>query len=179
MARGIQNFPNVIAPDADYLDGDVKDAPNGTPVNKLTMSDIYQFFAKVMREAGLTFNNLPDNESNGYQLYAAAVKASRPYDVYTARLTQSGTNDPVMTIAENSLSGVPAPTRSSTGLFLLTLAGEFDLARQTVCFAQSQTLNRTTRIQRNNDDEVVVSSVDNSGALADTVTCDIEIRVYR
>jgi hypothetical protein len=178
MARGIQNFPNVTAPDSDYLDGNVKDAPNGTPVNKLTMSDIWQFFAKMMREAGVSFNNLPDNETNGYQLYESLNASARPYKCYCATVTQSGTNDPVADIHENQLSGDPTFARSGAGTYSITLTGEFTAGKVAV-FAHCETANRTAKLSNVSVDGFVFSVLDNSFAGADGSKTNIEIRVYR
>lgn len=78
MAYGLQNFPNIHSVDSDYPNGDVKDdtgANDGTPINRQTTADMYQFFAKLMRETNTTPNNLPDNEYNGLQYYEAAKVA--------------------------------------------------------------------------------------------------------
>jgi hypothetical protein len=37
------------------------------------VGDWSQFFAKLMRETGATYNNLPDNEYSGLQLYTALL----------------------------------------------------------------------------------------------------------
>lgn len=77
MARGIQNFPNIVTPDSDYPNGRIKDNPGdatGTPINEYTNGDLQQFFAKIMREAGITPNGLPDNEYSGNQYYQALIK---------------------------------------------------------------------------------------------------------
>lgn len=50
---------------------------------------------------------------------------ARPYKVYTALLTQSGTDDPVATVLENTLSGTPVWTRVDTGQYYCTLVNEF------------------------------------------------------
>jgi hypothetical protein len=178
MARGIQNFPNVTAPDSDYLDGNVKDAPNGTPVNTLTMSDAWQFFAKLMRVAGLTFNNLPDNESNGYQLYDALTTAARPYDSYVAALTQSGTGAPTAVVMENSLGGTLVLARSIGGTYSATLVGAFDAAK-TVGFISVQTIQRYGKITRFSDDAVLILIEDETGTLDDDWSAYVEIRAYR
>ena len=49
---------------------------------------------------------------------------SRPYKVYTALLTQSGTNAPVATVLENTL-GTVTFTRSSTGVYFVNSSGLF------------------------------------------------------
>lgn len=74
MAIGIQNFPNIIPADDDYLSGRIKDNPgdgSGTPVNQLTNGDIHEFFAWLMNRAGIIPNGLPDNEYSGHQFIKA------------------------------------------------------------------------------------------------------------
>lgn len=75
MARDLQNFPNIIAPSSDYPSGRIKDDPGdgtGTPVDEETNGDLQQFFAKLLREdPDTTPNDLPDNTTNGFQLYEA------------------------------------------------------------------------------------------------------------
>lgn len=76
MAIGLQNMANIESPDSDFPNGNIKDdtgANDGTPANKQTVADIYQFFAKLMRLASITPNGLPDSEYNGFQ-YVQAVK---------------------------------------------------------------------------------------------------------
>lgn len=75
MARlPIQWSTNIVAPDSDYPSGRSKDTPNGTAMREETMGDFQQFFFKMMREAGITANGLPDNEYSGNQYFEAAGK---------------------------------------------------------------------------------------------------------
>jgi hypothetical protein len=76
MARAITSLPNTIAPDTDYPGGRLKDKVGsnpGTRVNEPMVGDWSQFFDKIMRETGATYNNLPDNEYTGNQLYEALL----------------------------------------------------------------------------------------------------------
>lgn len=50
---------------------------------------------------------------------------SRPYKVYTALLTQTGTNAPVATVLENTLGGTPVWTRDDAGIYIATLTSAF------------------------------------------------------
>ena len=61
---------------------------------------------------------------------------SRPYKVYTALLSQSGTNAPVATVLENTLGGTVVWTRNSTGLYTGTLTGVFTGNKTTVLITQ-------------------------------------------
>jgi hypothetical protein len=69
--------PGVDPADADYPFGKPRDddgSGNGLPANTLTHGDMHQFFEKLMNAAGLVANDLPDNETNGFQLFAALLK---------------------------------------------------------------------------------------------------------
>ncbi|HLF67442.1 MAG TPA: hypothetical protein VI522_07465 [Gammaproteobacteria bacterium] len=80
MARKLANQDNVQAPDSDYPYARIKDndgSGNGTPVNEKVYGDIHQFFAHMLAQAGMTANDLPDNDYNGFQLYEALWKSQR------------------------------------------------------------------------------------------------------
>lgn len=57
---------------------------------------------------------------------------SSSYLVYSALLTQSGTDAPVATVLQNTLGGTVVWTRNSTGQYLGTLAGAFTLNKTVV-----------------------------------------------
>lgn len=62
---------------ANYPNGRIKDDPGnstGTPVNEYVYGDIHENVAKLLRLYGINYNNIPDNETNGYQL-VEAIKA--------------------------------------------------------------------------------------------------------
>ena len=72
MARLIEDFPNITAPDSDYPLGSLLDRAGlvaGTPLRKETLDDIFQFFSQLMTIAGgtITVNHLPDNYTQGGQ----------------------------------------------------------------------------------------------------------------
>lgn len=55
------------------------------------------------------------------------VTIPTPHKVYTALLTQSGTDAPVTTVLENTLGGTVVWTRSGVGEYIGTLVGAFPL----------------------------------------------------
>lgn len=74
MARPIRSLPNTNPPDSDYQFGRLRDNPGdgtGTKVNEAMLGDMKQFFEKLMFDAGIAFNGLPDNSYSGYQLNQA------------------------------------------------------------------------------------------------------------
>lgn len=57
---------------------------------------------------------------------------SRPYKVYTALVSQSGTNAPVATVLENTLGGTIVWSYDSVGIYVATLTGVFINNKTTV-----------------------------------------------
>jgi hypothetical protein len=74
------NYINSVdgygAADAEYLDGKIVD-DDGTGIGTALVfnlhNDIIQLHDKLVRDAGISKNNLPDNETNGYELLTALV----------------------------------------------------------------------------------------------------------
>ena len=65
MARNPENdFPNWEAPAGNFTKGRIRDNDgtlNGTPLNELTLGDVYQFFLKLMDDNGITPNGNADD----------------------------------------------------------------------------------------------------------------------
>ena len=77
MAIKLENKVNTEAPSVAYPFGNIKDntgSNNGTPVDKNVYADFHQFFAKMMAESGIAYNDLPDNETDGFQYFLALIK---------------------------------------------------------------------------------------------------------
>jgi len=75
MARSKATQTNIDGADlGNYPDKRIRNndgSGNGTPVTEAVYGDIHEFFARIMRLAGTTYNGLPDNVTNGYQLVDA------------------------------------------------------------------------------------------------------------
>jgi len=75
MARILAtSVPNFEPASGDYPSGRIKNktvSEAGTSVVEELYGDQVQMSEKVIRDSGLTKNNLPDNESNGYQMLEA------------------------------------------------------------------------------------------------------------
>jgi hypothetical protein len=105
---------------------------------------------------------------------------TRPYKVYTALLSQVGTNPPTAIVLENTLSGSIVWTRNHIGQYLATLIGGFVVGKTTA------TINNTSSTQLLFFDFDEGLTTDNvllnrltSGISADgLVNNTIEIRVY-
>ena len=59
------------------------------------------------------------------QTKAATRQQAKLYKIYTALLTQSGTNAPVATVLENTLGGTVVWTRTEVGFYQATLMNAF------------------------------------------------------
>jgi hypothetical protein len=73
--RILNSNPNVDNSDlVNYPNGRIKNndgSGNGTAVNERVYGDIHQAVSKLMRLYGITPNDLPDNETNGFQIIDA------------------------------------------------------------------------------------------------------------
>jgi hypothetical protein len=74
-----------------YPDGRIKNntgSGNGTPVNEVVYGDLHEMKDKLMRRYDITHNNLPDNETNGYQSIEALMALPSKND-FVLNLTSS------------------------------------------------------------------------------------------
>lgn len=72
---------NVDAPSTPYPFGNIRNktlSVAGSRVNVEMYGDIIQYFEKMFDASGITANGLPDNFTNGWQLYEAFVKLTHP-----------------------------------------------------------------------------------------------------
>jgi hypothetical protein len=85
MARNKATQPNIDGSDpANFPDKRIRNndgSGNGTPVNEQVYGDMHEFHAKIMRDAKEPYNGLPDNNSNGYQLYDSLMSLAGKNDL--------------------------------------------------------------------------------------------------
>ena len=95
MARNKATLQNIDLSDpSNYLNGRIKDntgSGDGPPVNERVYGDFHQLVAKLMNLSGLAFNNLPENETNGYQFIDSLRNLASKNDL-NYELGKSGTN---------------------------------------------------------------------------------------
>lgn len=124
---------------------------------------------------------------------------SRPYKVYTALLTQTGTSAPVATVLENTLNAPIVWTRASLGIYTGTLSGAFvDLKTFIPGFSNGE--NESTfsghaildasavvgyvKIYRSGENTISITTTDEAGVLVEFnsilsgTSLPLEIRVY-
>lgn len=113
----------------------------------------------------------------------AGASFALPYNSYVALLTQSGEDDPVANILENTVGDI-VWTRNSSGSYYGELVGAF-LEAKTFVIGGSPDINAgggdfaTLDIRRFNDDKIILGTFDNF-TVSDNllVSTSIEIRVY-
>lgn len=92
--RILDTNPNVDNSDLiNYPNGRIKNntgSGNGTPVNERVYGDLHQAIAKMMRLYNITPNNLPDNETNGFQIIESIVALASKNDFILSLSLNSG-----------------------------------------------------------------------------------------
>ena len=113
--------------------------------------------------------------------YVLANSSARPYKVYTALLSQTGTNAPVAIVLENTLGGTVVWSYNIAGEYIGTLTGAF-LNNKTFLTIKNNihnaTVEYTSSIGRIDNNKVVIGSKTNAVASDDVLNSSIEIRVY-
>ena len=107
----------------------------------------------------------------------------RPYKVYTALLSQSGTSAPVATVLENTLGGAVVWSRIGVGAYRATLSGVFTATKsfgQAALYTDINTVysgNRTFQFNRNTTSIMELFHTRNDTNV-DNFAASVEIRVY-
>jgi hypothetical protein len=118
-------------------------------------------------------------------LLTAMLDYSKPYKVYTALLTQTGTDAPVATVLENTLGGTVVWGYTVTGEYTATLSGGFTLNKTFIVMGNTfdsvnSTLMLTGILALNADGFQLNTARIDDGMLVDNqlLNTAIEIRVY-
>lgn len=177
----LEDKTNVVEPDATNIYGALKDdagAHDGTYADTQMLQDAMVFFERIMAKSGITPNDLPDNDVNGYQLYEALKKVTIGSS-YTFLLSQSGTGAPTATVLGSNDIGSIVWTRSSTGNYSGTLVGAFPSASTwfTATFRTNLGYGYMFRVS---DDVIQIRTSNTGGTPSDSVlsSTPLEIRVY-
>lgn len=112
-------------------------------------------------------------------LVDASANTTKPYTTYIANITQSGEAAPVATIMENTLGGTPVWTRTTDGVYAMTLVDAFDggagAGENVYVIFHNQNNLQQVIASWNNDDSIGLATV--SGTDTDIVGT-LEVRVY-
>ena len=109
---------------------------------------------------------------------------TRPYKVYTALLSQTGTNAPVATVLENTLGGTVVWSYVDIGTFSGITTGKF-LNNKTYLYINSASetgnmLDGLAGVSKISEDEINVITVSSGADVSNDILnqASIEIRVY-
>lgn len=160
MAISIQGMPNTTIPDSVYPDGQIKDdtgSDDGTPATVLTVGDMFQYFAKTMRDGGITPNNLPDNEYSGNQFFEAFNLLSKRYrsvQEFTTNifLNKTHLNSLLLYLGDgsgNKTLQLPDVTETKTGDFI-------EIINDNSLFQDSVTINVVSGVLLPNNTTAIV-----------------------
>jgi hypothetical protein len=121
---------------------------------------------------------IPGGTSSEY-LMANGSTRTAPYRVYTAILTQIGTNAPVATVLENTLLGTVTFQYVSNGIYTATLIGAFTTGKTTATL-DGGTFNQVFKAAQDNINTVRLVTYSTSGSVANDQMglTTLEIRVY-
>lgn len=188
MAISIIDKTDTDGATSEYPYGNIRDqlgTIDGTPVSVETYGDFHQFFAKMFDESGLTYNNLPDNDYNGFQLWEALVQAiqnQQVYDRYYVKLSQSGTSAPTVdNLHENDLSVSPAWSYVGVGVYDATFGSSvFPDSTKVLLLTPSGKSGDTITAEITSSTVLRVRTSDAAGAAKNGVLQehDIFVRVY-
>lgn len=103
-----------------------------------------------------------------------------PYKVYSALLTQSGTDAPVATVLENTLGFDISWQINNTGYYFAVSDGEFDQLKTFVTIGSAVANSASTKCYRSSSNYVAVKTYSSGTTLSNDILLytPIEIRVY-
>ena len=182
------NKTNVNPVDASYPYADVKNdtgSNDGTPVDRELLADYVQFFERLAALSGITINDLPDNDTNGFQLSEAllAVTKPRPYKVHSALISQVGAAAPTEdAILETELSGSIVWVRTGVGTYSGTLVNEWTSLKTWFKPPTVTAIGAEVHMLRISDDVIEIRTFAGGIAADDVLNFAVpgsfEIRVY-
>lgn len=107
---------------------------------------------------------------------------SRPYKVYTALITQTGTSAPLSIVLENTLGGTITWTRTGVGAYIGTFSSTWIASKTLLMLTNSVAYNAEVQMFVSGTKEIAVFTYNAIGVLADTIPSvnpsNLEIRVY-
>jgi len=104
----------------------------------------------------------------------------RPYNVYTALLSQSGTDDPSVNILENTLGEIPVWSRDSTGNYYLDSTSNLFTENKTFTTVTNREVQTLQFISVQGQTQIYLEQIERStGTHRDSMSeIPVEIRVY-
>lgn len=182
--KKLQNKVDVTAPGGANDYGQIKDdtgANDGTPIDLDLLTDGAVFLERLIDKSGIIANGLRDDNVNGYQIYEAFRKLARPYNAYSALISQTGGGIPTAIVLENS-TGVANPTftKVGTGIYNIVFPSAVLTSNKTSALVGPFTAVQRSAAYSVSSTTTIQLFTGNSGTLADglLVKTFIEIRIF-
>lgn len=168
---GLLRIYNAVSPETNFWMGKI--------TGYTTVGSVAHVNVTMIQREGVFLANdnlIVDFTANGEK----GATPTPSYKVYSALITQSGTAAPSALVLENTLSGAVIWTRTSTGLYLGTLASEFVIGKTWFVVGRNSSTNTQILNANSNVNNVILTSVNSSGVSIDSafLSTPIEIRVY-
>jgi len=130
---------------------------------------------QALAEDGITTKNLQIETINGQSV----SNALPTYSKYIALISQTGTNDPTLSILENDLGDLVF-TRAAIGRYEATLTGAFPTQGQVYLMVANSQVDTYLRIFWTSTDTIEIRTLDFTNTLTDGLLDynTLEIRVY-
>lgn len=130
---------------------------------------------QALAEDGITTKNLQVETINGQSV----SNALPTYSKYIANISQTGTNDPTLSILENDLGDLVF-TRAAIGRYEATLTGAFPTQGQVYLMVSNSQVDTYLRIFWTSTDTIEIRTLDFTNTLTDGLLDynTLEIRVY-
>lgn len=113
-----------------------------------------------------------------------AIATSKPYKVYVALISQTGTSAPTVIVLENTLGGTPVWSRIGPGVYSGLLSGFFTANKTTVIFTKQYTVptggtDIFTAVGCGSINSIDLSTANTAGLVDGVLSkATIEVRVY-
>ena len=154
--------------------GDAEVKGRGNVVGQ-NVKALVEGYGQSLAENGIVTQNLQVETING----VSVSNALPTYKKYIALISQTGTNDPTLSILENDLGGLVF-TRAAIGRYEATLTGAFPSQDQVYLMVMNTQVDTYLRIFWTSADTIEIRTLDFTNTLTDGLLDynTLEIRVY-
>lgn len=154
--------------------GDAEVKGRGNVVGQ-NVKALVEGYGQSLAENGIVTQNLQVETING----VSVSNALPTYKKYVALISQTGTNDPTLSILENDLGGLVF-TRAAIGRYEATLTGAFPSQDQVYLMVMNTQVDTYLRIFWTSADTIEIRTLDFTNTLTDGLLDynTLEIRVY-
>lgn len=153
-----------------------------SPSYRLDVAGNGRFTGNVTANSFIKSGATSDDVLLGDGSTTSKASLGRPYDVYTALLTQSGTSAPTATVLENTTGRTITWSRTGTGQYRGTISGSSLAANKVYIYLQQPYAfpRKFSSIVLSGGSTILLDTTDGVSTLADShlTNTSLEIRIY-